>query len=70
MKLPGVASVAAFAGGILLGLLELIPPRPALHPFPAIVGVIALLLLPAAFVLAWRDYLWSAASVSLLSWIA
>jgi hypothetical protein len=66
MKLPAVALVAAFAGGILLGFGEVVTAGAATAPYPELLGAGIFLLLVAALVLAWRDWLWSAAVLSLL----
>ena len=69
MKLPAVAIVAAFAGGILLGGWQVLRciERPSL--LVALVGVI-LLLLVLGFVFVGRDAIWSGSGVSLAGWLA
>lgn len=65
MRLPAVALVAAFAGGSLLGLSQVIPARAALYPYPAIIAACVLVLIAIGFVLTYRGWLWPAAAVSL-----
>ena len=68
MKLPAVGIVAAFAGGILLGLFGA-PARVVLAPYPALIGGVAFVLIICGIALAMRDRMWPAASVAFLSWI-
>ncbi len=63
MRIPDVALAVAFAGGILLGRGLHLKPNLA-----AIALIIILILLMAAFSLAWRGHLRIAAGVSLLCW--
>ena len=68
MKLPAVAIVAAFGGGILLGLSQAVN-RAASPVFLKGIAAAVLVLLLAGFALAWRNWLCAGASASLLCWI-
>ncbi|MGB7494026.1 MAG: DNA internalization-related competence protein ComEC/Rec2 [Candidatus Acidiferrum sp.] len=68
MKLPALAIAAAFAGGILLGLLRL-PVRVAGHPIAACLALVIFSLLITSTLLALREFLWPAAIVSLAAWM-
>lgn len=67
MKLPAVGIVAAFAGGILLGLAGG-PARAALAPYPALISAVAFVLIITGIALARRDRVWPAAIVACLCW--
>jgi hypothetical protein len=69
MKLPAVAIVAAFAGGILLGLGPLQAFHAAHSSLPAFAGAAIISLLIAGFVLAWRGFVWASATISLAVWV-
>lgn len=67
MKLPAVAIAAAFACGILLGLWRISPSaKPTLFPALLFATVVVLLILGLA--LAWRNFVWCSAIVSLFVW--
>lgn len=69
MKLPAVAIVAAFAGGILLGLESPRIFHAMYSSLPAIVASTVIFLLLAGFVLAWRGFVWASATISLAAWV-
>ena len=69
MKLPAVAIVAAFAGGILLGLSKAVPASATSPVCLTTVAASVLLLLAGGFALALRNWLWPAAAISILCWI-
>ena len=68
MKLPAVAIVAAFAGGILLGLSKLISAQEATPRYAGIVAMYVGVFLAVGLAAAWRNWLWTAATLSLLCW--
>jgi competence protein ComEC len=63
MRIPAAAIAAAFAGGVLLGQSHL------LQPFPLLVTAIVLLLLVLGSLLAWREFIWTSAAISLAVWL-
>ncbi|MGB7729556.1 MAG: ComEC/Rec2 family competence protein [Candidatus Acidiferrum sp.] len=69
MKLPAVAIVVGFAGGILLGLEPLRAFHAAHSSLPAFIGAAIISLLIAGFVLAWRGFVWASATISLAVWV-
>jgi competence protein ComEC len=69
MRLPAVALVAAFVGGIVLGLSQVLPARTTLYPYPAAIAAGVLVLMVIGFALTLRGWLWPAAAVSLGCWI-
>jgi len=69
MRLPAVALVAAFAGGILLGLSPVIPAGAALYPYLEVIAACVLVLIAIGFALTLGGWLRSAAAVSLGCWI-
>ncbi len=68
MKLPAVAIAAAFAGGILLGLWRISSSQAAHSLFLALLFATVVGLLLLGLGLAWRNFVWSSAIVSLIGW--
>jgi competence protein ComEC len=69
MKLPAVAITAAFAGGICLGLSEFLSKTSSYRSLAAVLAVGILFFLFAGSLLAWRDWLWPAAILSITAWL-
>jgi competence protein ComEC len=69
MKLPAAAIAAAFAGGILLGMSQVISSRAAAPLFPTLTALITSVLLAAGLLLIWRNFVWTAAAASLTVWL-
>lgn len=69
MKLPAVAIATAFAGGILLGRSDSLPPVVLPRSILALGFAAIFVFLLSSLLLAWRGRVWAAAIISLMVWI-